>query len=340
MIPRRSAFIILFVFLLVIVPASASLSNVVSGAPIFIGEQNLDISACLNGHTVIAWWPAGSDRTGDPTKTVTIDKNATSYYLDPAIFSGYAGRWYTHDTKPDVLAFVLYEPTLNLTVIDTDTNQDVTGQTLPMSANITYRIDTNQYMALDYSTRPNYNPSDSFFTVTLTSPSGTKIPQIFTGDVGASTTQIIQLDTHPLIKSPTYTWQNGAAWDRNAIGPEGSAYYQTGTYRFKVTSNLNGMQGSYSSDAAIGKDSSGEQPITFVADAMPTTLTTAPTVTASSTMADVSTPVQETTTAPVGTVSRTSTVTQARTTFTPVPTGIAVLGVLLGGILLAFARKH
>lgn len=340
MIRRCSPWVFLVVLALLVVPASASLSKVVSGAPVFIGEQNLDISACLNGHTVIGWWPEGSDRTGDPAKTVTIDKNATSYYLDPAIYTGYAGKWYTHDVKPDVLAFVLYEPTLNLTILDTDTGQDVTGQTLPMSANITYRIDTNQYMALDYAKRPNYNPSDSFFTVTLTSPSGSKIPQIFTGDVGGATTQIIQLDTHPLIKSPTYTWANGAAWDRNAVDPNGNAMYQTGTYHFRVISDLNGMQGSYSGAAAIGKDSSGEQPITFVADTIPTTLTTAPAVTVSSAATAVTTSMQDAGTTQTGTVSPTSTITQAKTTFTPVPAGIAVLGIILAGLVLIIARKH
>ncbi|MDD1701436.1 MAG: DUF3821 domain-containing protein, partial [Methanoregula sp.] len=156
MIQSRSLFIFLLVIFLVVVPASASLSKVSSGAPVFIGEQNLDISSCLDGHTVIAWWPAGSDRTGDPSKTVTITGDGTSYFLNPDIFTGYTGTWYTHDTKPDIPVFVVYEPSLNLSVIDTDTNEDVTGQTLPMSANITYRITTNLYMALDYTKRPNY----------------------------------------------------------------------------------------------------------------------------------------------------------------------------------------
>ncbi len=100
----------------------------------------------MNGHTVIAGDRKGLDRSrGARAKTVNVGTSATSFTLDPAVFGGYTGTWYTHDTKPDIPVFVLYEPEYNLSVWDVDNNKDITGQSVPMSANITYRIDTNLY---------------------------------------------------------------------------------------------------------------------------------------------------------------------------------------------------
>ncbi len=57
MIPSRIPLVFLLLLCLILVPATASLTKVANDAPIFIGERNLDLTACLNAHTVIAWWP-------------------------------------------------------------------------------------------------------------------------------------------------------------------------------------------------------------------------------------------------------------------------------------------
>ena len=253
----------------ILVPSQASLAKIAAGAPVFIGERNMDISSGLNGHSVIAWWPAGADMSQNPSKTVTISGDATSFYIDPAIFSGCTGTWYTHDTKPDIPVFTVYQPQINLLVWNTDTNTDITGQSVPMSANITYRIDTNLYMALNYTSRPYYNPSDGFFTVTLTSPQGMNIPQILTGNIGNPTTQIIPFDSDPIITSSPYFWTNGQAWDRDAKSTDGSSVYPPGTYTFDVTQNLNGMSSSYDQIAAVGTVTSGDKTVTFISVCVP-----------------------------------------------------------------------
>jgi hypothetical protein len=338
MLPRRIPLVFLLLICLILVPATASLAKVTAGAPVFIGERNLDFSSGLNGHTVIAWWPAGSDRSGEPSKTVPISGDATSYYLNPDIFTGYTGTWYTHDVKPDIPVFVVYQPQIDLSVWDVDANKDITGQSVPMSANITYRIDTNLYMALDYSKRPNYNPSDSFFTVKLTSPSGTSIPQIYTGNLGASTTQIIKFDSAPVIKSSPYTWANGPAWNRNAKSTDGSNVYPTGTYTFVVTQNLNHMSDSYSGTAAVGTVTSGDKTITFISDAFTTSPTLLPSLTA-----PVGTAVTtaETTTAPQQvTAQPTATAIPKKTTYTPLPAEIALIGLGIAALAISVKRKY
>ncbi|MFA7693899.1 MAG: DUF3821 domain-containing protein [Methanoregula sp.] len=338
MIPREIPLVLFLLICLVLVPATASLTTVASGAPVFIGERNLDITACVNGHTVIAWWPAGSDRSSEPSKTVTISGDAASYYLNPDIFTGYTGTWYTHDIKPDIPAFVLYQPQIDLEVWDVDANKDITGQSVPMSTNISYRIDTNLYLALDYAKRPNYNPSDSFFTVKLTSPAGTIIPQIYTGNLGSSTTQILKFDSAPVIKSSPYTWSNGPAWDRNAKSTDGSNVYQTGTYTFVVTQDLNHMSSSYSGTAAVGTVTSGDKPITFIADTFTTSPTLLPSLTAP---VEITTTIAGTTSAtPQVTAQPTSTTLPKKTTYTPLPTEIAFIGIGIAALALAVKRKY
>jgi len=330
--------LILLLAILAVLPASASLSKVAAGAPVFIGERNIDISSGLNGHTVIAWWPEGSDRTGEPAKTVTIPTGSEfSFTLDPAVFTGYTGTWYTHDTKPDIPVFVLYQPQYTLSVWDVDKNMDITGQTVPMSTNITYRIDTNLYMALDYAKRPNYNPTDGFYSVKLKSPTGSNIPQIYTGNIGASTTQILKFDSTPFVKTSTYTWANGPAWDRNALNPDSSIVYPTGTYTFVATQDLNHMSESYSGTAAIGTVTSGDKAVTFIADAFTTTPTVLPSLTApQGTNATTTVPAspQQTSSAP------TATTVPVKTTFTPLPSGLAIAGLGIAAIALLARRKY
>jgi hypothetical protein len=338
MIPSRIPLVFLLLICIILVPATASLTKVVNGAPVFIGERNLDLTACVNGHTVIAWWPEGADRSGDPSKTVTLSGDVKSFYIDPAIFTGYTGTWYTHDTKPDVPAFVLYNPQIDLSVWNVDTNTDITGQSVPMSTNITYRITTNLYMALNYTERPNYNPSDSFFSVTLTSPSGANIPQIYTGDLGASTTQIIKFDSAPAIKSSPYTWINGPAWDRNAKSTDGSNAYQTGTYTFVVTQNLNQMSSSYSGAAAFGTVTSGDKTVTFTPDTPVTTPTIVPSLTAPG--GATTTTTQTMTLTQQATAQPTATVIAKKTTYSPLPAETALIGLGIAALALVVRRKY
>ena len=80
---------VLCVFFLLCVPVSASLNKIASGATVFIGETNLDISSPLNGHSVIAWWPDGADMSGAPTKTLTISPTEMlNYNISLSDFSG------------------------------------------------------------------------------------------------------------------------------------------------------------------------------------------------------------------------------------------------------------
>jgi hypothetical protein len=338
MLARQIPLVFLLLMFLILIPVHASLAQIAAGAPVFIGEQNLDISLCLNGHSVIAWWPAGADLSSDPAKTVTVSGNGRSFYLDPAVFSGYTGTWYTHDAKPDIPVFVVYQPQINLSIWNTDTNTDITGQSVPMSTNITYRIDTNLYTALNYTLRPNYNLADGFFAVTLTSPSGMNIPQIFTGNVGDPTTRIMPFNNAPIIRSSPYIWQDGPAWDRNAINTDGSRVYPTGTYTFVASQNLNGMSSSYSDATAIGNVTSGDKTVTFIADAVTSSPTVLPSGTAPA--GSVTTTTGTTSPAQQATGQPTATIIPKKTTFSPLPPEIIFLGIGIAALVTVIRRKY
>ena len=340
MLPSRISLVFLLLVILILAPAHASLAKIASDTPVFLGESNLDISSGLNGHSVIAWWPPGADMSQNPAKTITIAGDARSFYIDPAVFTGYTGTWYTHDTKPDIPVFVVYQPQINLSIWDTDTNTDITGQSVPISTNITYRIDTNLYIALNYTLRPNYNPSDGFFTVTLTSPTGTNIPQILTGNIGDPATQIIPFDSDPMVTATPYIWNNGPAWDKNAKGADGNPVYPAGTYSFVVTADLNDMTSAYTGATAIGNVTSGSQTVTFIAAPTPTpTPTTAlPTLTAPA--GTVTTNVTATIPTGQATAQPTATVIPKKTTFTPLPEGIAIVSLGIAACAIAMGRKY
>ncbi len=214
---RKIYFARFIVILLVVSPVAASLSKIAAGAPVFIGENNLDISSGLIGCHTIAWWQNGSDINSVPAVTnLTIYAIGSDSYgifhfnVSPAIFSSYTGTWYCVDGQPYYPVFTVNEPQIDIRVWDVDNNSDVTGQSIPMSSNITYRIDTNLVPGLQPMNRPNYNPSDNPYTVGLTDPSGKLLPTLYTGNPGNSNTVALLFNNHPFISSSPYIWTDGA----------------------------------------------------------------------------------------------------------------------------------
>ena len=164
------------VIFLLFAPAAASLNKIAAGSPVFIGEKEVDISSTLSGCRIIGWWQNGTSPSGSSAKNVTlfelnsISENIYKFDFSPEIFAGYTGTWYCEDMQSHLPVFNLRDPSISLKIWDMDKEQDVTGMTIPRASNITYRIDTNLYPALNYLNRPNSNPSDGFFAVKLTDP--------------------------------------------------------------------------------------------------------------------------------------------------------------------------
>ncbi|MEI6306028.1 MAG: DUF3821 domain-containing protein [Deltaproteobacteria bacterium] len=337
-------FITFCLIFLLIAPAAASLNKIAAGSPVFIGEKNVDISSALTGCRIIAWWQNGTAPGGSPDKNLTLFEINTApdniYHFDfsPEIFAGYTGTWYCDDQKPNFPVFDLRDPQISLKVWDLDKDQDVTGMMIPRATNITYRIDTNLYPALNYLYRPNFNPSDSFFTVKLTDPLKRNIPNIYTGSYGLANTLILPFENNPYVTSTPYLWKKGNVWDHAARNIQGDMIYPPGTYSFTLTQNLNNMQESYGTvgvNESIGKTSSSAT-VTFVAPeplVVPTT-----SVTVATTLPKV------TISAPATTVTATAIPTSLpvakKTTYTPLPGWIALLGLSIVGFLAIVRRNR
>ncbi len=64
----KNLLIIFCVLFLLVAPATATLNKIAAGAPVFIGESDVDISAALNGCHTIGWWQDGVLRSHDTGK--------------------------------------------------------------------------------------------------------------------------------------------------------------------------------------------------------------------------------------------------------------------------------
>jgi len=339
---RRCCVLALVVIFLCTAPVAASLSIIAPGAPVYIGESNLDISRALAGCHTIAWWKNGTDTSAPPNKNITlVDITAISdtpsdkiyhYAISPGIFANYTGKWYCEDKKPSFVVFEVVEPSLDISVWDLDHNRDVSGKTVPISTNITYRIDTNMGTALKALYRPDINPTDSFYTVSLTNPLGMAIGNLYTGSAGNKNTLIVPIDNHPYITASPYYGKNGKDWNHTARNMYAEPLYPLGTYTFTVNQNLNNMKDTYSSlnSAAYTGKITQTATVTFVQADTPvaTPIITQPVMTTLPVTTETISQTMETTEIP------TSSPVPAKTTYSPLPEWIALLGIVVAGLFV------
>lgn len=329
--------LILFVVLLIGItttPASASLTKIATGVPVFIGEVGLDISSALNGCHQIAWWPAGNDTGTTPAKILEIKGDMYNYNISPDLFSGYEGKWYSWDKKPIVPVFEVRKPEFTFRIWDLDHDRDVTGQTVPQSTRITYRIDTNLDQALNSLHRPDANPLDSFYDIRLKGPNGGGITSIYTGSAGGADTLILTFETKPFVKTTPFFWKDGGRWNHTARGGDGGMLYPAGTYTFSASQNLNRMRDYYND--TVGVTISGSKTVTFVPDQpTPTPIATATTL---KTTTITAAPTTETTvvTSATGTIP----IKKPTWTSTPLPVEISIVALCAGCLWFMLHRKE
>jgi hypothetical protein len=338
-------FLAVVVIMAAISPAAGSLTKISAGAPVYIGEQNLNIAAGLQGCRVIAWWANGTDTNAPPAKNVTIIKNiddsdiAYRYTIDPAIYSGYTGTWYCEGKKPLRAVFEVLKPQISVRFWDLDKDMDVTGKTIPLTANITYRIDTNLDKALQLRYRPDMHSLDSFYTISLTDPGNKELSLVYTGSYGRADFNSVIFDKNPIISATPYFWKDGSAWDRTSKNKQGDFIYSVGTYTITVNQNLNHMQEMYSNTPAADRagvlgasatvtfvkpEPTPVQTVTTRSNTSSGTVTTKPAGTPSSTLTNAGIPVSRTT-VPV------------KTTYAPLPFWIVLIGL---GIALPYAARQ
>ncbi|MGB9176591.1 MAG: DUF3821 domain-containing protein [Methanoregula sp.] len=339
-------FLAVVVILAVISPAAGSLTKISAGAPVYIGEQNLDISSGLQGCRVIAWWANGTDTDAPPAKNVTVIKTlddsniAFSYTISPEIFSGYTGTWYCEGKKPLRPVFDVVQPELSVRFWDLDNDVDVTGKTIPLTENITYRIDTNLDKALQLRYRPDMTPLDSFYTISLTDPGNKVLSSVYSGSYGREDFHSVILEKNPIISASPYFWKDGSFWNRTSRNKQGDLISPPGTYTVTVNQNLNHMQEMYAGNPPENMKGllSASASVTFIKpESTPGTAVTTP----------ESTPSVTTTLSPAGTPAATltyattpanRTTVPTKTTYAPLPFWVVLTG--LGIALVCAARQR
>jgi hypothetical protein len=254
------------------------------------------------------------------------------FNFTPGYFNNHTGTWYCGDRLPANPVFTIYQPEIAIRVWDVEAGKDVTGETLHVSANITYRIDTNLYSALQYKYRTEMNSGDGFFTVKLTDPAGKSIPSLYTGSAGAKSTQILAFDNKPYVTATPYYWTNGASWDFSARNAQGTMLYPAGTYTFTISQNLNHMQESF---AASGETNMTGKTTGAASFAIYRELSTIPPTTVP--QGSVTTQPMQTApamTSEIITTAPTATPVPAKTTYAPLPAWVALFGVGLAAIVI------
>jgi hypothetical protein len=344
---RKYCVLALVLIFMCTAPVAASLSIIAPGAPVYIGETNLDISRALGLCHTIAWWKNGSDTSAPPDKNITlVDITAISdtasqklyhYAISPEIFTNYTGKWYCEDKKPSFVVFEVVEPSIDISVWDLDHNQDVSGKSIPLSTNITYRIETNMGPALKALYRPDVNPTDSFYTVSLTNPFGMAIGNFYTGSAGNKNTLIVPLDKNPFITTSPYYGKGGKDWDHTARNKYGEPLYTLGTYTYTVNQNLNNIKDTYSSlnNPAYAGKITQTATVTFVQADTPvaTPVITQPVITTLPVTTETISQAMETTEIPV------SSPVPVKTTYSPLPAWIALLGIVVAGFFVISKKR-
>jgi hypothetical protein len=338
----------LVILLVIIPPGGASLNKITAGAPVFIGETNVDISRSLDNCRVIAWWPDGADTSKPPGKNITlralneISDTINHYSFTSAEYGDYTGTWYCEEKKPLKAVFVVKKPEVKIRVWDRGNDKDVTGMTIPSTANVTYRIDTNLDSAMDLRYRPDITPADSFWTVKLTNPAGLSVTNIYTGSYGAAGTVILTLDSAPRVTRSPYLWESGSVWNRASRNIQGELVYPPGTYTFTASQNLNGMQAAYKAAGITDTEGSvtSRADVTFTQAPLVTTTPTAvvPSVTTPAAAEPVPPEITYSST-PVSPTAVTTTPVPVKTTYQPLPEWIALAGVGIAAAFVGWQRR-
>lgn len=221
--------IVTWLLLICPVAAAGAISTIHSGNTVFVGEQGLDITAAMDGDTILGWWASGAPvASASPDKTISVP-NPGSFSIYPSDFQTYTGSWY-HLKSPNTAngtAFNVVDPYLDIKIEDTTVSTDVTNKWVPTDDELRFRIDTNLVQMLQRD-----GVTSVPVTLKVRSPDGT----LLSGLVSKSG-QTTSLLNYPVTTSPQYT---NAIW-----GTSNRAMYSPGLYSVWAECNVNSMKDNY-----------------------------------------------------------------------------------------------
>ena len=168
------------------------------------------------------------------------------------------------------------------------------------------------------------------------------IGNFYTGSAGNKNTLIVPFDNHPFITTSPYYGKGGKDWDHTARNKNAEPLYPLGTYTFTVNQNLNNMKDTYTSlnNPAYAGRITQTATVTFVQ--ANTSVTTQPV-----TQPVITQPVL--TTVPVTSLTESSTTettavptsspVPVKTTYSPLPEWIALLGIVVAALFVISEKQ-
>ncbi len=243
--------------------ANNDLTTINRGAPVFIGEEGLNVSPALTsaqslagiGSTIIGWWPSPSySLTSFPSKSIDLAVNATNFFVSPADLQGYSGDWYLVNPSTGfaynrggspVHVLTLVDPRLDIRIWDADWATDITGKSTVIGENLTFRIETNMFLALDPLSRPDItNNTEGFITIKVRNERGATLNYLYRDN---STIQVL---TNLSVNTSSWFWGGGSTpgqnyWATDLLDRDHYHYYSIGTYVISAESSLNNMKDNY-----------------------------------------------------------------------------------------------
>jgi hypothetical protein len=224
-----SFMIIVALFFVTPVTATAAISTIAPGNTVFIGEQGLDVTSVMNGDSQIAWWASGAAiATSSPDYIVSIS-NQTNFYVSPTDFGSHQGSWYrfSASSKANGTAFIVMDPQLDIRVEDSTVNVDVTDKWVPSGDDLKFIIETNLVQIMQ---RIGVNSIP--VTVYVQSPTGGTFNALLDSTGNANPIVDIPVTTNPF--SPSFSWNTGKR-----------DIYPPGTYYIWAECDVNSMKDNY-----------------------------------------------------------------------------------------------
>jgi trimeric autotransporter adhesin len=254
--------LVLLVCTIFVSPVVADITTVPIGGDVFIGEQGINVAACLlKGNvtmTQVAWYNGGADPSKDAPGAVLSITNPTSYYISPSDFNGKTGSWYQFPYTGDV-AFYVRDANIDVRVWDGSSNTDVTNAAVVRGDYINFRIETNLYTI---ATQRGVT-SGEIAKIKVTSPDGTTYNAL-TGSSPSVTTSLSNL----IVNTQPFYWVtnvNGQGWNTGASS-SGNKVYKAGKYLVTVESNVNHIKDNLG--AISGKTVSSQRTVTIASDTL------------------------------------------------------------------------
>ncbi|NMB79654.1 MAG: DUF3821 domain-containing protein [Methanomicrobiales archaeon] len=211
-------------------PVSAAINTIAQGGTVFVGEQNLDVSAVMDGDTKIGWWASGAAINGSAPSYSIFVSNPTGFYVQPSDFTSRLGVWYrlTPSNDSNGTAFSVVDPQLSIRIEDTTVNVDVTNKWVPTEDQLRFRIDTN---LVPIGQRAGVTSVP--ITIKVQGPDGAVYSSLL--NTAGTATSIVDI---PVSTTPYYTASIWNTSQRDAYAP--------GTYTIWAECNANSMKDNYS----------------------------------------------------------------------------------------------